>query len=421
MDMVRAPSRFRPKRASRLPRLKCMKGHALNFRTHNLLIGLPTEHGEFKNWYPVGEMADRREILDSDDDEDDYSPVKDTANSVLPGDIIYNTANALETGSSTDPSFFKSVYDEQQTVAGDLMPPPDRLSHNNSIENGDANFDMSPASTARSRRQAHEDQNSSSMTDPRHRKSRRGERKDVIDLTQVTTPGRVRSSGPSDLWDVPSSPVAQMGQSGGPEDDSYVTDHRGKRKREETSNPWRAVDDGGSARSVSEAVDSSSSKPAKKKTKREARTSLSQPSQEVDLVMVPGTGDEHGEYPPNGNSDHISASVVKDTLDKTGSASLYVAQSVLTASQKQQYELVDPSSAAERDYGEGYLLRPEGMAGFAHTSSGATTIAYPTPTQFASSAPRAEATVESSSATRRRRGRAESSLPVPVCVFFAQI
>lgn len=370
-------------------------------------------------------MAPRREILDSDDDDDELSPVKSTANFLLPGDTTptvdeaSNTADTRETR-STDPTFFQNVYDEQQTTADGRMSAPDMLS--NSVDDG-ANIVTSPASMTRLRRQANERNSSSltSLTDPRNR-PKRSERKDVIDLTQVTTPGRERSSARLDLWDVPSSPAAQTARDGAAGPSSANKSH-GKRKRGQDLSSLEVVDNGGSTQlqsptqhSVPPAagnVPGNSPRLAKKRSRREPRVTLSRPSQEVDLIMVPRSGDPT-ENPNCSKPDDIPGTVVTDTLDATSSTSLYVAQSVLTASQKRQYEFVSLSSEVDKDDVDTNLPRSLGNAGPAYVSSGATTIAYPTPTQYASSGriPAPEAAAEPPSTGRRRRGRVEILDPV---------
>ena len=367
-------------------------------------------------------MAPRGEILDSDDSDDDFSPVKNTASFLLPGDTTPtvdggpNTADTRET-KLTDPSFFQSVYNEQQSAADGRMSAPGTL--NNSIDDA-ASLVTSPASMGRVRRQANERNSSSltSLTDPRNR-SKRNERKDVIDLTQVTTPGRERSSAQLNLWDVPSSPAAQTARTGAAEP-SLAKNSRGKRKRGQYSSPHETVDNGGSTQLKSPTehsvlpstgpIPDDAPKLAKKTTRREPRVTLSSLSQEVDLVVVPRSGDDPREGPSCNKPEDIPGTIVKDTLDTASSTSLFVVQSVLTASQKRQYEFVSPSSEVDKDDVDTGLPKSLGSAGPAHASSGQTTIAYPTPTQFASSGPRIsapEAAAEPPSTGRRRKSRVE--------------
>jgi hypothetical protein len=65
--------------------------------------------------------------------------------------------------------------------------------------------------------------------------------------------------------------------------------------------------------------------------------------------------------------------------------SLYIAQSALTASQKQEYRMVSQSSDAPPETVEQSLPTQQFVVGEIHKSSGATTIAYPTPSRVASS------------------------------------
>jgi hypothetical protein len=70
----------------------------------------------------------------------------------------------------------------------------------------------------------------------------------------------------------------------------------------------------------------------------------------------------------------------------TAPPSLYVAQSTLTASQKRQYVSVSLSSQDVPEVVETFLPgQPSVGGGEVYKSSGATTIAYPTPSRIGSS------------------------------------
>ena len=79
----------------------------------------------------------------------------------------------------------------------------------------------------------------------------------------------------------------------------------------------------------------------------------------------------------------ISSFDVGSTLPDTAPPSLYIARSALTASQKQEYQLVDLSSDAIPEASEGLLTGQSLGVGEMYKSSAATTIAYPTPSRVA--------------------------------------
>lgn len=77
--------------------------------------------------YPISrlvsqpKMAPRKEILDSDEEDDDFSPVKTLADPPRleeSNDHEHDSYGAPRTrrAESTDPSFFRNVYDEQHVA-----------------------------------------------------------------------------------------------------------------------------------------------------------------------------------------------------------------------------------------------------------------------------------------------------------------
>lgn len=348
-------------------------------------------------------MAPRREILDSDDEDDDFSPV---ANPVAPPHL--NERNDHDDGNSgtprnrraesTDPSFFRNVYDDQHVatnaqksassvaalsseIVSTLSPnPPLNLSHIND------QYDPSHLS---------------SITDPvpaSRRRQKRSDMKEVVDLTQVTTPGRPTPNVPADIWDFPASPEAGTGALS-----SSVTHTASskkkitiKLKKTETkrksalSSSIQSPEGHPSsgllpALSVTQAEQTSDARSPEPRQKRRRISASAQPapnSQEVDLLIIPRS--EEKLVPDNNYVTPIDnpSSIVEDSLKARTTSLLVVPSTTMTASQKEEYRFVSLSSEVDRSHN---IPNSFGQTEDLHKSSGSATIKYPTPVQYASS------------------------------------
>ncbi|KAK4453740.1 hypothetical protein QBC34DRAFT_394926 [Podospora aff. communis PSN243] len=336
-------------------------------------------------------MAPRMEILDSEDDGSDFSPIKeafdgspfhingnalDAENPEQPRAEEPHEDNAATTTSSlksTDPSFFQRVYEEQRAAAAAgnvsyLGPAPEA--------------DMS---LSQPRSQPKGSSSLTSITDPgtasrKLTKSKDAQKKDVIDLTltQVTTPRREIASKEVDPWDVPSSPETKSA--------SHQLKTYGRRKR--TNQQPKSSQPG-----QDPYVFPSMADPSPAQTTRKTR-GMQSPlptlgSDSSPVMLIPQTEE-------NGSSQRRSSRKKRPSFRSMGSDSLipdtglYIAPSALTASQKQQYEVVALSSDPRQDTLEPALPVLSAGEQQLQKSSMATTIAYSTPSRFASSGKRTE-------------------------------
>ncbi|KAK3946239.1 hypothetical protein QBC46DRAFT_415097 [Diplogelasinospora grovesii] len=359
-------------------------------------------------------MALRREILDSENEDEDieFTPVKDvhpnatgSKDNEEPRDATAQTLGSdsgnvasNDSTDSTDPSFFQRVYEQQQAAAASANASLDTITYPR---------EETMMATAT--------ESSSSITDPitshagpgptlepaptshprlksllQRLKSRNKQQEDamVVDLTatQPTQPGldhvppnNMQGAG-GGVWDMPGGPQPLPAQLDGPASrpsrgrtTTNTTSHT-KRKRGQQSSPPRpsAVEDMPDTQDPYAFPDDPSSPPSKKKTKHTVQ-------QQTDSLSM-----------------------------------LYVAPSTLTASQKQEYRVVSPSSqelppgaqpypdmSSSLSQAHGYVsslppslppapsFAPQMMdvgGGSNCKSSGLSTIAYSTPSRFGSSA-----------------------------------
>ncbi|KAK3343933.1 hypothetical protein B0T25DRAFT_311981 [Lasiosphaeria hispida] len=372
-------------------------------------------------------MAARKEILDSEDEGSDFSPVKGAIEEQLKlveGDVPLEadaeaeprdkpigplgTTNTHHSSLvSTDPSFFQRIYDDQQAAASahyDVPYPPAVADATSLSEPTNA------SSTVYGERQKINTSSLTSITDlapPTRKKAKATEsrRKSVIDLTltQVTTPSRegagnassgARSKeGTAGMWDVPSSsPPMENGGSAAGNEQSKVARTYGKRKRagllKQQSSPRAASDDMPPTQDPYDFPSTAdpSPLPLKKKTKRGLPSSLARQSLDSSLGVVPHTGEEMGLRTSRKGRGALSSgydSVMPDT-----GAGLYIAPSALTASQKQEYRMVSLSSEPGHDIPEPSLPLTRTDGEDVHRSSCPTTVAYTTPSRYASSSRR---------------------------------
>ncbi|KAK8862974.1 AT hook domain-containing protein [Apiospora arundinis] len=361
-------------------------------------------------------MATRRVIADSDEEEDDDfdSPLKPGPTAVPPAhrydvDVeaeapemeplspVHQIGDALlhnheydqqqqqqRTSGSTDTTFFDNIHDEHRRMAqaqqqqqqqqqhqqrSSLIENIVRMSQKASTSSSGDTVSLPPKTAGG---QAAKSSNVSSATDvtsPAVKLANKAKQKgtavttlsgkQVSSASEVTTP---RKSDGKDEWDVPSSgDEGRANKSASRAAGGSATKTYGKRKRGSISKASASVPDfyaGPEELEVAEVARSSSDRlPVAKKGK-----------------MVEIASDE---------------SIIPDT------GKFYIAPSSLTASQKEQYRRVHVSSSDENDRERGgeedvtapdYSMAPPPAS--KPKSSCATTIAYSTPSRYASSGPR---------------------------------
>lgn len=374
-------------------------------------------------------MAPRREVLDSDDEDADFSPVKHPVAPPLADDQNDNGNNNLGTprnrrAESTDPSFFRNVYEDQH-VAADA-----RQSTSSVAALSSELVSTSPANPQHDLNHVNvQDESShlSSITDPvpaSRRRQRRSGVKEVLDLTQVTTPGRPTPKMPADIWDFPASPEANIAGA------SSSASHAGsakkpitiKLKKQETkrkSTLSSSIQSPGPqpALSVTQAEQTSDASPVEPRQKRRRISSSGRPGpsiQEVNLLNIPRSEDNPARDNNNTTPPGNSSSVVEDSLKARTTSLLVVPSTTMTTSQKDEYRFVSLSSEADRSHEPPHAFGQSDDD--LHKSSGSATIKYPTPIEYASSGrrgpdPRDYGTA-SSSRPRRRQNVVDSD---PVC------
>lgn len=349
-------------------------------------------------------MAPRKEILDSDEEDDDFSPVKNLIAPPRLDESIDFRNDSIETpktrrAESTDPSFFRKVYDGQHVVANaqqhassvaalssepvsTLSPnPPLNLSHVNGV---------------------HDPSHLSSITDPvpaSRRRHKISEMKEVVDLTQVTTPGRPTPNIPTDIWDFPASPDGDAPTASTKKKITIKLKKAGTKRESASSSSFQSPEKTSPrpgqvspgllpGLSVAKTEQSSDVRPAEPRRKRRRISSSGQQapnSQEVDLLVIPRSEEKqalnNNHVSPTGNS----SSIVGDSLEVRSTSLLVVPTTTLTVSQKDEYKFVSLSS--EADGGHEHLGLPDaiGQTEDLHKSSGSATIKYPTPVEYASS------------------------------------
>lgn len=309
--------------------------------------------------------------------EDDDEP------SLLAPPTVAATTGSGATG-STDPSFFRAVYDEQRRIA---LGHRDNATDHVQLQAGEVLGEVFEAEddTATSSGKKGAAGNSSSMTsvtDPGRRKKAGANKGNISDLTQVTTPRRSDRTEAADVWDVPNSAERggpppprhqlELAEEGEMSAASRRTRSAGKRKRaaeDPTQSPgYELLDGAGHLASNADFHDESlvmsrgfderpdaTPVPSKKRQKR-----TQQPAPEIS---------------PNAPPTAIYIQLTEKEMDES-------------------LILVEGAAVADSLQGPGL---PTGSG--AQKSTGATTVAFPTPTEYASSSRRGR-TVQSSAASR---------------------
>lgn len=350
-------------------------------------------------------MPDRKVIYDSEDEDAGLSPLNSpfqghatNADVALEGEAIDATGQLqhvmdISETRSTDPDFFRKVYDEQQVLDAEVVP--------DSARDGPRNMGSSDRLKSSSRNAK---DNSSSLTDPTLKSAKgvnRVERADFTSLTQVTTPRNAVPSLPRDVYDFPSSnEEGDAAETSTPKRKAKVTKSFSKRKRGEIVTPAKTAvssspahpssQDGGLTTQPRD--EDESARPSRKKRKSGTQQSLAQIPEDVDLLVIPRTADVNESPAEARVGNEGSGGTVPDTYKEEQSAiehppaSFFIAPpSRLTASQKQEYVRVSGSSDHEREekHGSSFPV-PQAQTQVQQIRSSEATIAYTTPSIYCS-------------------------------------
>jgi hypothetical protein len=348
-------------------------------------------------------MGFQREILDSEDDGSDFGGGSDLGDNTaaaataafdmphaVPGDETVDThatvgfdASHSPGTDSTHPSFFQRIYDQHQAAAA-AMPDviPDTAPVGPSASTG-TDLSSAPPPAKKRKHQAKNDSSLTSVTDPvpasrKSKRSREAPQHEVIDLTDITPPKQDAASTASDVWDVPSSARSQT-----------ATRTYGKRKLAQLS-----LEQDLTPSAMPDTQDPyafpNATPPVKNAAGRAApSSSAKQPPDSSPVLLVPTEEAGSSDGRTRSNRKMKNSFDLESSLPDTAAPSLYVAQSTLTASQKQEYRIVSLSSDAIPETSE--MVPPDLLLGTdLYKSSTATTIAYPTPSRVAPSGRLAE-------------------------------
>lgn len=394
-------------------------------------------------------MRDRRVVYDSEDEDEGFSPVNSPVLSPVKGgaDDVQDraregVAEPTSDSRSTDPEFFKQIYEAQlqQVATEETVPDTEETA---SRQPGPSGKQTSSGPKAKD--------NSSSLTDPTLKSAKKraaggtDASKDLAGLTQVTTPS-APSAKQRDVYDFPLSD----GESSMPPEPAIARTlskkkaaaAKGKRRREQQQQQPAHLDEAAGAgtcdnhsspprlsaktrgsspsRAIQIEDDGSSPppRPARKRRKGSARRQdqRADTPDDVDLLVIPTTADMDN-LPPRPDDardnevvsiDESSSSRVADTLEMTRPppsrepppASFIIAPlGRLSASQKQEYLRVSGCSELDgrdddEDEGTDQRQDPPSLPPPRpvqtqdnlppNTDS---TIPYPTPSRYCPSAP----------------------------------
>jgi hypothetical protein len=329
-------------------------------------------------------MAPRREILDSEDDGSDFGDgpgyedgeAHDEAQGIqeleVPRDDTIIGASHNDTN-STNPSFFQRIYDEHHALSDTQVVIPDTAPTDPALS---AWTDVSSAPPPGQKSQAKDSSSLTSVTDPappstRSKRTREARQAEVIDLTDITTPRKEAASGTSDVWDVPTSTRSQR-----------ATRTYGKRKSAQLSLEHDATPD-----ALPDTQDPCAFPDATPPTRGSKHgppsSSAQQPPDSSPVMLIPIEEAVSSDRRTRSSRKKKSSFGVESSMPDTAAPSLYVTQSTLTASQKQEYRMVSSSEAA-LEAPETSL--PDQSLGFGEPyRSSAATVAYPTPSRIGSS------------------------------------
>ncbi|TQN73280.1 RNA polymerase II assembly factor RTP1, partial [Colletotrichum shisoi] len=315
-------------------------------------------------------------VSDSDDSDDgfdlgDDSPMKPPTSKIPSGDRSSDSAS-VATG-STDPKFFQALYAEQQRAAANEALP----NHDRSSTSDDPSSLAAPAKP-----QAKKDSTTTtssslpSIPDPAmgtHRAKKAGKTRVVVDLTQVITQGRSNNATPRDMWDVPSSPASDQAASVLPISSKARTPcSNKKRKRGDKMEATSPLATGISSQGSTQPFDATPATRTNAGSGHETkRWRLGNPES-----SIPAEDDVDMVVP----LDVADVPSFRDLVSGQKPISLCIEPpQTLSASQRQEYKYhsVDPSQEDQAPV----PTQPFSALPATARSSGATTIAYSTPSQ----------------------------------------
>ncbi|KAM0284531.1 hypothetical protein ACHAQH_001897 [Verticillium albo-atrum] len=355
-------------------------------------------------------MAPQNIIADSDDEDDltpGQSPVKPQTPAITQD--LRSPATGNGTG-STDPRFFQAIYSEQQqAVAGATLVRPDQ------------SFD--PANTTSSSNSLHVNlqrktgiENTSSLssaTDSVSKRPRSTHPTSPSGVIQNSMPGSHAASTMKDVWDIPSSPETAalpipkrslVSQAKAP----IKTSTKNSNGEEYFSPTVEAPShDATSEGKVMSTTPRSAERQSIEPHQFTSSTQQNSPNRIIEAQGCPISGQKPA-------APLASESVTsKQTDPRPGQASISIEPMTLSTSQRALYQSIHPSpeEAAGQDFDAAAHFR-QAMSGI--RSSGATTIAYATPSQWhKSSHPVAPEPKEVSSPATGRKKRARASYAEP--------
>ncbi|KAF4877047.1 hypothetical protein CGCSCA1_v003746 [Colletotrichum siamense] len=314
-------------------------------------------------------MAPARVIADSDDSDDDFDLEDGPAKPPTPKKSSEGRSSdpvSAATG-STDPQVFQEIYNDQRAPATD-----DILTHHDhfSVPHGAVCSSASDGIKAATKKDDTNTSSLTSITDPTmgSNRAKKAKRPEIVDLTQVTTPGRSANDTPKDMWDVPSSPAEQPTA-------PIATLAKNKTP---TSNKRKRVNNVEFTSPLAiEMPSQGSTQPFDVTPVGRANFSLPQAAkkQRIDAPVSSAATDDIDMVVPLDDGSVL----VNSPISGQKQVSLYIEPRALTASQQLQYEYhsVDPSPDDQRPPPSRHFTTLQAAA----RSSGATTIAYSTPSQ----------------------------------------
>ncbi|KAI1019244.1 hypothetical protein LB503_009376 [Fusarium chuoi] len=293
-------------------------------------------------------------ILDSDDEDEDgsFSPPPNIQASISfgPAEIEaqteaanYSSGGVSRATTSTNPSFFQNIYNEQNDAARGYVPEPTARSHDLDQHSVSSSEMTTPAPFKRTVTGLIEP---SSIPSERDQATKRGQTNGngPDKWTQASTPGRRKApmAVMDDMWDVPSSPDERPVR---PKIKLKVKSSRAQ--SDSTSDSRHAQELGKLGKTSSSKSGRSDGSPSGKKRRKVSHPEPSfQGSNEVDLVAIPFSHENEGEY--HESQPAPTPSMLPPTLPVNQDDSFFITTNPLTEAQKLEYESVQlPSSDSQ--------------------------------------------------------------------------
>ncbi|KAH7237559.1 uncharacterized protein BKA55DRAFT_577785 [Fusarium redolens] len=293
-------------------------------------------------------------ILDSDDEDEDGSfsppPNIQAPFSFGPAEIEAQTEAANDSSggvsratTSTNPSFFQNIYNEQNDAARGYVPEPTARSHDQDQHSVSSSEMTAPAPFKRTVTGLIEP---SSIPSAREQTTKRGQTNGngPDEWTQASTPGRRKApmAVMDDMWDVPSSPDERPVR---PKIKLKVKSS--KAHSDSTSDSHHAPESDKVGKVPSSKSGRSDASPSGKKRRKVNHPEPSfQGSNDVDLVAIPFSHENEGEY--HESQPAPTPSMLPPTLPVNQDDSFFITTNPLTDAKKLEYESVQlPSSDSQ--------------------------------------------------------------------------